>query len=396
MKLYSRFVVAAYAGVMALVFWMSPGLVDPLGKPFGYDFITFWSAGALTLDGQAAAAFDKAAIFAAQRVAVPGSNTVFLWHYPPTFQLVAAGLALLPYLWSYFAFTGLSLAIYVAVLRQIVPWREAGLLLLAFPGVFIAATHGQNSLLSASLICGALLLIDRRPIVSGICIGLMAYKPQLAVLFPLVLMVTGRWRVFWSAAVTALGFAGLATVVLGVELWSVFLSNARVVSHVLEVGQLPWAKMPSAYTLFVLLGAPSTVSYVVQVLVAVTVTSVTALVWWRTGPTLLAGAVLVSATLMIPPYIYDYELALLAIPLALLAGDMLKRGASPLEKFMLPVLYMAPIGMVPIAELTHIQVGFFIVAAIFVWSVQRALADAAERKADPFDWLPGKLFAALR
>ena len=50
-------------------------------------------------------------------------------------------------------------------------------LALAFPAVLVNIGHGQNGLLTAPLIGGALAVLDRRPIVAGILIGLLAYKP---------------------------------------------------------------------------------------------------------------------------------------------------------------------------------------------------------------------------
>ncbi len=54
--------------------------VDPRGKPFGYDFITFYAQSRLALDGQAALAYVPAAIMAVEQTIVPGHTTIFLWH----------------------------------------------------------------------------------------------------------------------------------------------------------------------------------------------------------------------------------------------------------------------------------------------------------------------------
>ncbi|MGE0630179.1 MAG: glycosyltransferase family 87 protein, partial [Hyphomicrobiaceae bacterium] len=362
---------------------------------FGYDFITFWTAGDLTLHGNPAGAFDPTTIVAAQQQIAPGNSAIYLWHYPPTYQLIAAGLALLPYLPSLALFTLVGIAAYGLVLRQLVPWREATVILLALPGAFTAVIHGQNSLISAALICAALLTLDRRPIVSGAMIGLLAYKPQLAALFPLVLAATGRWRTFVSAGITALAFAALATVVLGIDLWATFIGNAKVLRTVLEDGQLPWAKMPTAFVTVAMLGGPKWLAYTAQALVALTAAIVTVAVWRRCGTSPLAGGTLVVGTLLLPPYTYDYELAMLAIPLAALARDMILRGAGTGGKIMLLIVILTPAVMSAIAAVTGIQVGFFVLAATFAWCAGRALRSTQANRADPYDWLPGRMFAAL-
>ena len=60
--------------------------------------------------------------------------------------------------------------------------------------------HGQNGFLTAALLGGALVVLDRRPLVAGILLGLLAYKPQYGVCSRIVLAVSGRWRSFAAAA----------------------------------------------------------------------------------------------------------------------------------------------------------------------------------------------------
>ena len=50
----------------------------------------------------------------------------------------------------------------------------------------------------------SLALIDRRPWLAGVLIGCLAYKPQFGLLIPLVLVASGRWRVFAAAVATVL------------------------------------------------------------------------------------------------------------------------------------------------------------------------------------------------
>ena len=88
-------------------------------------------------------------------------------------------------------------------MRAIVGHNLGILLALAAPMAFINALVGQNGFLTAALIGGALYLIPVRPVLAGICLGLLTYKPQYGLLFPIVLIAAGHWRVFISAAVTA-------------------------------------------------------------------------------------------------------------------------------------------------------------------------------------------------
>src|SRR5690606_15709865 len=144
-------------------------------------------------------------------------------------------------------------------------------LALAFPGTFINLFHGQNGFLTAALLGGGLLLLDRRPVLAGVLFGLMSYKPQFGLLLPLVLLATQRWTVFAAAAATTLALAGASLLALGAAPWLAFLENAPFVRLVLEQGHLPWFKMPTAFAMARMLGVPVVASYALQVVVALAV-----------------------------------------------------------------------------------------------------------------------------
>jgi hypothetical protein len=367
----------------------SHGMVDPLGKPLGYDFITFWSASDLTLHGKPEAAFDAAQITAVQRQAVAGSSVDFYWHYPPTFQLAAAPLSLLPYGLSFLVFVSLGFAAYLLAMRPLLDQPHAGLLLAAFPAALLCAYHGQNSLFSTALLAGAVYFSERGSrgaLLAGACIGLLAYKPQLGVLAPLALMAAGRWLTFMAAAATAIAFAALATLVFGVDLWSAFVGDLSFVRELVESGALPWAKMPSAWVFLRYFGVTEAAAYAVQTGVIVCAAATVIYVWRRCGMTRLSWATLVSATLLVPYYIFDYELALLAIPLAILISDMAQRGATRNEK--LAVLAFAVLSGVtaPISSAIHVQIGFPLLAGVLWLTTRRALrsADATARPLLPW------------
>lgn len=373
LKSLPRMFVLAYVVSLIALFALTPSLIDSAGKPLGYDFITFWSAGVLTLGGHPEAAFDFKAIAAAQQLAVPGLEKLFLWHYPPTFQLATVPLALLPYLVSYVVFVAGSLVLFVVALRPLAPHRDGWILLLALPGTFICVMHGQNSLISAALLGTAIMTIDRRPVVAGICIGLLAYKPQLGVLFPLVLALTGRWRVIGIAAATTAVFVALSVLAFGLDLWGTFFRNLSVAREVTEAGLLPWGKMPSAFVFLRMLGVSQGAAYAGQAIVAIAAAGAVAFVWWRCGATLLAGAALVTGTMLLTPYTFDYEMAILAVPLAVIARHLVRHGASGGEKVLLAVLAVSPLAMGTPVDTIGIQVGFIVLLTLFAWTTRLAL-----------------------
>lgn len=376
MRVYPRLLLVVYLFAAIGIVATSTSLVDVFGKPLGYDFITFWSASLLTLQGHGIDAFDAAKIYAAQRIAVPASHSIFLWHYPPTFQLLAAPLALLPYLVSCAVFTAVTLAAYALTTARLLKQKEAVLLLVAFPGAFICAFHGQNSFLSAALFAGAILSMERRPALAGVLLGLLAFKPQFGLLMPVALVASRQWRVLIVTGATAAGFALVATLILGPDLWLAFLKDAPLVREVMESGALPWSKMPTAFIFFRMLGLPEWFAYGAQGVTALGAAAAVAHVWYRCGPTRPAFAVLIAATLLLTPYLFDYEFAIMAVVIAILASDMAERGATRNEKIALLVLYGVPAIVAPIAKATHLQIGFPLLLLALWFSIARALRRA--------------------
>ena len=117
---------------------------------------------------------------------------------------MASLLARFPYAAAFIGWVAISLVPYLAVMRAIVG-RPFGLVLAAaFPVVLNNALVGQNGFLTAALIGGTLYLMPVRPVLAGICLGLLSYKPQYGLLFPLVLIAASQWTVFFTAAVVAM------------------------------------------------------------------------------------------------------------------------------------------------------------------------------------------------
>lgn len=371
--------------IVAAIAWMSQvtDLIDPRQKPIGYDFITFWGASWLTLQGDAAAVFDAAKMFAAEKVAVPGSDKVFLWHYPPTFLAIVLPLSLFPYIWSYLIWTTGTFAGYAWVVRKMAPQPQTLLLLCAFPGTFMNFFHGQNGFLTAALFGGAMLVLERRPIAAGILIGLLSYKPHFGLLLPLALLCGRHWTSFFWAAGTTVAFAALSVAAFGVDTWIAFWDNAPLARAVFEDGLVRWAKIPSAFAALRLAGAGLTVAYAVQITIAVCIAATVALIWWRRPPLPLRAATLVAGTLAATPYLFDYDFALLAIPIALIAMDGYLRGWNAGERPILVVAWVMPLVSTGIAEWTNVQVGPACVLALFVIAARRALATQDRQRRTP-------------
>lgn len=372
LTVYPRIFLAVF--ILSASSWMllSQDLLDPQGKPIGYDFLTFWSVSQLSLDGEPAAAFDVEKLFAVEQATVPGIDKPFLWHYPPTFQLVTLPLSLVPYIPSYLIWASLTLLAFVLVIRKLAPAPQTLWAALAFPGTYINFLQGQNGFLTAALFGGAILCLEKRPILAGVLIGLLSYKPQLGLLIPLALVCGRYWTAFISAAVTTVLFALAATLAVGADSWVAFWNNMPDIRLIVEQGLLPWTEMPGLYTGLRLLGLASAPAYAAQLVLALGVAAAVMWVWLRKIPVPVAAAVLVPGTLLVTPYSFNYDLTLLAMPIALLAWDGHRNGWLRGEREVLVLAWLLPLVMAPIAIFTSLPVGFAGLAAMFVIALRRA------------------------
>jgi hypothetical protein len=137
-RVYSLMTTAIFGiGFVALLVVSLPDLVDPRGKPFGYDFMALWSAARLALAGHPTAAFDPDAISAVQHAALPAlPNIWFPWHYPPTSLLAVLPLGLLPYPAALAVFLAGSCALWGALIRRLFSDPRAGWPLPRHPRAF--------------------------------------------------------------------------------------------------------------------------------------------------------------------------------------------------------------------------------------------------------------------
>jgi hypothetical protein len=349
-------------------------LTDAQGRPIANDFVNVFAAGQLARDGQPAAAYDWPAHKAAEIRAVGHDFANYYgWHYPPTFLFVAAALAALPYLAAAIVWLLATLAAYVATLRGILGGRAGVFLALGFPASLWNVTAGQNGFLTATLIGGTLTLLERRPLLAGICLGLLTYKPQFGLLFPLVLIADRRWSTLATAAVVAAALAAASWFVFGSAAWEGFMQSTPVTSRVvLGEGGADWERLQSLFGFVRAQGGSEALAWSVQAVVTLAVAAGLVVLWRsRASYDLKAGA-LTAGALLATPYLYMYDLVVLAVATAFLLRHALARGFSNAEILGLPVAG-ALILMFPYVKT---QVGLAAVLIVMALIAQRVLSDA--------------------
>jgi hypothetical protein len=373
---YAIILICAYLVAIIALIATSHGDVDYAGRPIGTDFSDVWTAGRLALQGAPASAYDPPAHYAAQQMAFHRQDIPFYgWAYPPFFLLLASALAMAPYALALALWQGLTLPLYLATLHAISRRRETLLLALAFPGVFLTLTHGQNGFFTVALLAGGLMMLDRRPLLAGVLFGLAAYKPQFGLFLPLVLAVTGRWKTFGAAAATVAALVAVTAGVFGVDIWRAFLHSATFTRTVyLEQGDTGFYKLQSAFAAVRLWGGSVGLAYAVQAAVTIAAAGAIVVLWRGPADFRLKAAGLLTACLLATPYCLDYDLMLLAPALALVATVGLERGFGPYEISFLALTYVAPFVTRGLARATLVPLGLIVTMGLLVLILRRAVA----------------------
>jgi Glycosyltransferase family 87 len=366
-----------YAVVLIGAYVSGHWLIDAQGQPIANDFVDVWAAGRLALDGHAAAAYDWTLHKAAEVRAVGHAfDNYYGWHYPPTFFFAAAMLALMSYSAAAIVWLAATLAAYVAAVRTIIGERAGIFVALGFPAALWNTTAGQNGFLTAALIGGTLTLMERRPVLAGVCLGLLSYKPHFGLLFPIALIAGCRWRVFVTAAIVCVGTAMLSWLAFGTASWQAFFHWMPTTTHVvLGQGGAGWGRLQSLFGLVRAHGGGDSLAWGIQIVAAVALASGIAWIWRSALVFELKAAALSCAALLATPYLYTYDLVALAIPVAFVLRLALQRGFLVSE-----IIGLTAAGALLLSfPYAQTQVGLAATAIVGMLIVQRTLLGATEK-----------------
>jgi hypothetical protein len=386
-------------------------LVDSQGRPLGTDFSSFYAAGSYVRQGEPAAPYDPAQQLAREQALFGPATPYYSWFYPPTFLFAAGALALMPYGVALAVWLATTLGLYLLAIRAIIfppprlraegeaasppgsevqpslltriaaqfdlsPYTGRGtwlLLALAFPAVLVNAGHGQNGFLTAALFGGALALLDRRPLIAGMLFGMLTYKPQLAMMIPFALVASGRWRILGAAGVTVIALGVACTIAFGADIWRAFFNATHIArAVVLEQGDVGFYKMQSVFAWARMWGAPVSLAYALQGVLAAGLAAIVIVLWRSAMPYAQKAAALCVASVLATPFAFDYDMMVLAPAIAVLAVDGIENGFAPWEKTALAALWLVPIVARTFAMTTMIPLGAPIMLIVMVLLLRRS------------------------
>lgn len=377
-RIAAMFGVASTLAIAALVL-TARGPLDYMGRPLGTDFSNIWIAGGFALNGHAAEAWDFAKFSAAQQAMYgPKLSGVYIWAYPPPFLFIAAPLARLPYLVALLVWQLATLIPLAWMIQRLAKKREAVLLTLAAPVTLICLVHGHNGFLTALLLGGGLILLDRRPFVAGLLFGCLIYKPQLGLVIPPLLLAGRNWRAIAGACASAALLVGFTLAFWGWPVWQAFFAALPLTQHlVLEEGAAGWFKLMSPFAAVRMWGGTMNAAYALQGVI--TLVSIAAVAWIAATKRMpqLRNALVCAAAVASTPYVFDYDFVVLLPAIAFLAIDGERNGWLPWEKTLLAAVWVFPLAARSVAEVSGFPLGLTIALTIEAIALRRFVVRAS-------------------
>jgi alpha-1,2-mannosyltransferase len=370
--------------VLLLVFlalWQH-GMISAASVRSSSDFVSFYAAGKLALAGTPAQAYVQASHALAEQQAGGAGIAYQFFFYPPVFLPLCAGLAAMPYSLAFAVFQLATLAMFLGVMRALLQQPGLGWIapVLAFPAVIWTIGTGQNAFLTAALLGGFTLLLDRRPGASGMLLGLLCYKPHFGLLAPFALAAGRRWRAFFAAAATVAVLVGISIALFGWQTWQAYFGSLAQSGAVYGSGRIDLAGMVTVFAAARLLGLGSAAALIAQSAVALSMSIVVALIWSRGGRGRLPSAVLLAATLLAVPVALLYDVL---VGIAWLIGQAGQDGFLAWEKTLLFAIYPLSLLTWPIGIGLHMPLGPLINLIVLALCLRRLWGERALSAAAP-------------
>lgn len=322
------------------------GLVNGLAGPFGGDFLSFYTAGALLLRGTPEALADVDAQLAFQRsVLGTAVDSVAVWVSPPYFAWAFVPFAALPYTFAVIVFFLANLGLFLLSFRLLarelrLPLSAAAMLWIAlqyYPTIN-ALLNGQMSALWLLVFCGVFVALRRgQDIRAGLLLGLFACKPPLAFGLGMALLAAGRFRALFAAAGSSLTLLGVGYLTLPAAMDAYFTRADELVSLVRGAGYNT-AGLHGSFELATLLldGVSRPVATVAGVATMCALIGLIGASWlgqpWvpRTRAWDLTFAGTFALGVIASPHLFAYDLTLLFLPLFVAVAHYPVRQRRPL------------------------------------------------------------------
>ncbi len=314
---------------------------DGLGYLIGRDFVSTWMGAHSAFAGGPAPWFDFDTYNAALAARFYPEFPHHSWSYPPHLLLMTWPLAFLPYLPAYLVWCALGMALYLLAASDGGRRRERLFMLAVAPAAWLNIFTGQNGFVTSALMIAGLAQLGRRPVVSGICFGLLTIKPQLGLLLPLMLVLTGQWRAILATVVTTAALVVVTGLLFGFDIWPDYMRLVPpVLSAILTQGQgLFTIMMPTVFMNARIAHLPLDIAWGLQIATSIAAVAAVAWTYWRRRDPVLSVALFVTASFLVTPYAFNYDMVVFGWVIALLR----ERGGEPLDDRLALAVWTLPV-----------------------------------------------------
>lgn len=347
------------------------GLVEP-GTPFGADFLSFYAASKLALSGKAELVYLMENHWAVQKALFGENIGYFAFFYPPIFLFYCLGFGFLSYLGAVTLWIIIGLCLFCIIMKRLGGEDLDLLTILVFGGTYTTLVSGQNAFISTALIGAFVLFVSNRPVLAGVMIGLLAFKPHFGILIPFVLIAAGMWRSFVSASLTVLALIVASAAVFGNETWFAFFAQAPMAIVALEGNYIGNDKMHSLFGAARVLGAPLWLAYSLQFVCALAVLLINIYSARRLQNKGDIAVIMACSVPLMTPFILNYDLTMLAIPLIWLFRKGLRTGFHVAERVVMLLAFCIPLIANFFSQELHVPLAPFVVIGLFCLTVSRA------------------------
>lgn len=365
-------------------FWPDAQLMEAGNFYLGRDFLNYWTGGRLAILGDAAPAYDLARYNALLRDWFSPEQSGMAFSYPPHALPLLAPFGALPYLAAYALWSVLGALGFAAVALGKAPKTADKTIVAAIalaPIIWVNIIFGQLGLLLAVMFVGALRALPARPVLAGVLLGLLTIKPQLGLLLPIVLLMTGAWRAIAAAVVTTLALLALSLALFGSEPWRLYWEHTMPLqwAFVTEMNGFYVNQMVTPYTALWTLGLPSQTALAVQAAIAVAVAIAVVATLRVEAPWPLKCAVVAFGAVLTVPYVLAYDLT---IPLAALVWHLRadRPRATPFGWLLTGTLWALPFALTILLQMSGIPLTPLALMAGFIWLTHTALRDAQRHR----------------
>ena len=315
-----------FSGVIAaillyeFIFMPTKGYDNNFGYLYGRDFANFWAGGLAAVEGKIGILTNVDAynlwlhdMFGGD----VGMRSRYIFSYPPNVLPLLMPLGLVGYSTALYLYTIVSLALAAGMGWWLTGRERFGALLMVLsPGLLATIFNGHPGMFLAALLVPGVMMMETRPVVAGLLLGLATVKPQLGLLIALILLIRFNWQAILAALASATALILVSVALFGTEPWIAYF--ATIAPRQVEVLQQIYDKnfiyfIPTPFALFIWLRFSFAWAQGLQAVCTLMAAGAAVYIWIGSRDLALRVLAAFIATSLILPYFNNYDLTMVAL-----------------------------------------------------------------------------------